>query len=152
MGAHSEGRMNTDDFQLLYAAFAMAGLTFAVYWAMTIVGVVASAQGALSRDFVKTKAGAPPPAWVGNWGRNFVNLLEAPVLFYVVVALHVAFAPGAADGLQVILAWAFVGTRVAHTLVHVTINNVGLRFLTHRLGVLVLMVMWARFAMAAIAT
>lgn len=144
--------MNTDDFQLLYAALALVGLTFLVYWGVTVAGVIASARGALSKDFVKTKAGAPPPAWVGNWGRNLVNLFELPILFYVLVALHAAFVPGAADGLQVILAWTFVGTRVAHTLVHVTINAVGLRFLAHRLGVLVLMALWARLALAAVAT
>ena len=31
---------------------------------------------------------------------------------------------------------------------HVTINNMALRFLTHRIGFLILAVMWVRFVLA----
>ncbi len=132
---------------LEYAAVALAGLTLFVYLMLTIVGVAASASGKLSQEYARTKQGAPPPDGVANWGRNLANLFELPVLFYVLVALHLA-RPGTADGLQLWLAWAFVASRFLHTLVQVTINAVGLRFLIHRLGFAILVALWVRLALA----
>lgn len=132
---------------LIFAAIAMAGLTLFVYLMLTLVGVAASARGQLSRDYARTKQGDPPPDGVANWGRNLANLFELPVLFYVLVVLHLV-RPGTADGLQLWLAWAFVASRYLHTLVHVTTNTLGLRFLLHRLGFVILAVLWARLALS----
>lgn len=144
--------MNTDDFQLLYAALTLGALSFLVYLLLTVFGVVAAAKGDLSAEYGRTKTGTPPPNWLGNIGRNLVNQFEFPVLFYVLVAFHGAFVPGASDGLQVILGWVFVASRYLHALIHMTFNSMGLRFLTHRIGIIILAVMWGRFAFAAAAT
>ena len=48
-------------------------------------------------------------------------------------ALLLAVA-GAGDGLNAILAWAYVGFRIAHSLVQIIVNRVRLRFLLHALG------------------
>jgi hypothetical protein len=88
-------------------------------------------------------ANVPSHVAVGN--RNYMNLLELPILFYVVcLCLYVT---GQVDSLVVNLAWAYVGLRVVHSLVHIGYNNV-----IHRLGVfaisnIVLTVMWVIFAM-----
>lgn len=133
--------------QLALAAAALIGLTLFVYLMITVLGVMANARGQLSAEYSKNKTGAPPPDWLANWGRNLVNLCELPMLFYALVAMHLALT-GTADGLQVHLAWAFVASRYIHTLVHVTVNNVGLRFLAHRVGFVILAVMWVKFVLA----
>lgn len=133
--------------QLAYAAAALAGLTLFVYLMLTVLGVAAAARGALPKDFARSKTGAPPPDWLANWGRNLANLSELPILFYALIGLHLALE-GTADALQVQLAWAFVISRYLHTAVHVTINAVGLRFLIHRIGFLILCALWARFVLA----
>ena len=76
--------------------------------------------------------------------RNLMNLLEMPVLFYVVcTAFYVTgrVAPGVVS-----LAWAYVGLRVVHTIIHLTYNRVGHRFLAFAASNIVLLVMWIRFA------
>ncbi|MEE2565481.1 MAPEG family protein [Hyphobacterium marinum] len=129
---------------MLHAAAALALLTLAVYVLMTILGIAANAKGELSKEYSLTKTGTPPPAWVGNAARNLINLCELPVLFYALVAL--SYATGQeTGGLQLTLAWVFVASRYAHTLIHVTINTMGLRFLAHRVGAGVLVAMWIIF-------
>lgn len=132
---------------ILYSAAALALLTLFVYFLLTVLGVIANARGELSKDYSLTKTGPPPPAYIGNAGRNLVNLLELPVLFYALVAFHLA---GQIDvsGLQLTLAWVFVGLRFLHTLIHITINTLGLRFLVHRVSAIVLAVMWVNFLLS----
>ncbi|WP_421789471.1 MAPEG family protein [Hyphobacterium sp.] len=132
---------------ILLAAAALAGLTLFVYFLLTIVGIIANSKGDLSREYSLTKTGAPPPAYIGNIGRNFVNLLEMPVLFYALIAFHLA-GEIEVSGLQLMLAWVFVGLRYLHTVIHVTINNMGLRFLAHRISAIILVWMWVNFALA----
>jgi len=132
---------------MMMSAVALAVLTLFVYLMLTVLGVSAKASGALSNDYSKNKTGNPPPDWLANWGRNFVNLLELPVLFYALVAFQ-SLNPDTIDSLQTALAAGFVASRFAHTLIHVTINNVGLRFLAHRAGFAILAFMWIRFGLA----
>lgn len=57
---------------------------------------------------------------------NYNHLHEAPTVFYA-VALVLAMI-GQGSGLNATIAWAYVGLRVIHSLVQVTINKVVLRF------------------------
>ena len=57
---------------------------------------------------------------------NYNHLHEAPTVFYA-VALVLAII-GQGSGLNATIAWAYVGLRVIHSLVQVTINKVVLRF------------------------
>jgi len=74
----------------------------------------------------------------------FSNQFELPVLFYALVPL--ALLTRKADLLFVVLAWAFVATRLVHAGVFVTSNHVPTRFRAYMAGVLVLFVLWAVFA------
>lgn len=134
---------------VLLATAALALLTLIVYFLLTIVGVVANSKGDLSKEYSLTKTGTPPPAYIGNIGRNFANLLEMPVLFYALVALH-AGGNIAVSELQLTLAWVFVALRYLHTLVHITTNTLGLRFLVHRASAIVLLWMWINFTLELI--
>jgi hypothetical protein len=86
------------------------------------------------------------PAVVSIPNRNYMNLLEAPVLFYVVcLTLYVAQR---ADPWAVYLAWAYVGLRVLHSLVHLTHNTVMHRLAFFAASNAVLTVMWLRLLWA----
>ncbi|MGL4395611.1 MAG: MAPEG family protein [Hyphomicrobium sp.] len=80
------------------------------------------------------------PGDVSLPNRDYMNLLELPVLFYA--ACLVAYASQRIDPVIVTLAWAFVGARVAHSIVHLTYNNVLHRLVVFALGALIVMAMW----------
>ncbi|HEY9211217.1 MAG TPA: MAPEG family protein [Ancylobacter sp.] len=86
------------------------------------------------------------PARVRQTGNAFRSQFEIPVLFYVLAAL--ALVTRKADLAFVVLSWVFVLSRIGHAFVHVTSNNVRLRFPLYSLGVLVLLIMWVLFALA----
>jgi hypothetical protein len=62
-----------------------------------------------------------------NWkSHNYTHLMEQPTLFYAtVIILGVA---GAGDGINLTLAWGYVGLRIAHSLVQAVWNRVSVRF------------------------
>lgn len=75
---------------------------------------------------------------------NLKNLFELPVLFYALCLL--LYVSDNVDSVYVFIAWAFVGFRVLHSLVHVTINNVMARFLCYLASSLLLWFMLLRAA------
>lgn len=61
-----------------------------------------------------------------NWkSHNYTHLMEQPTLFYAVVGV-LALA-GAGTGVNVTLAWAYVGLRVVHSLWQIMVNIVRVR-------------------------
>jgi hypothetical protein len=77
---------------------------------------------------------------------NYNHLHEAPTVFYA-VALVLAII-GQGSGLNATIAWAYVGLRVIHSLVQVTINKVVLRFSLFALSSLCLIALVLHAALA----
>lgn len=77
---------------------------------------------------------------------NYNHLHEAPTVFYA-VALVLAII-GQGSGLNATIAWAYVGLRVIHSLVQVTINKVVLRFSLFALSSLFLIALILHAAIA----
>lgn len=68
--------------------------------------------------------------------RNFSNLLELPLLFYILGSLSILL--DIQSDLAVLLAWVFVGSRVAHSIIHTGYNTVLHRFYAYLTGGLAL--------------
>ncbi len=88
----------------------------------------------------------PPDVSVGN--RNLMNLLEMPLLFYV-VCTSIYVTQNTAMGL-VRFAWAFVALRILHSIVHLTSNHIPHRLIAFLLSNLVLLAMWIWFAASVV--
>lgn len=58
---------------------------------------------------------------------NYNHLMEQPTLFYAIALTLALMERG--DGINLILAWAYVAARIAHSLVQATTNVVRTRFL-----------------------
>lgn len=71
---------------------------------------------------------------------NFRNLFEVPVLFYL-LCVAIAVNGGSTPGF-VAAAWAYVGLRALHSLIHVSYNRVVHRFLVYVASTLLLFGMW----------
>ena len=80
--------------------------------------------------------------------RNLINLFEFPILFYAICV--VLYVTGKVDAYFVLLAYWFVGLRVAHSLYHIFINgfigDMPLRALLWLPSLLIVIWMWVRFA------
>ena len=75
-----------------------------------------------------------------NWkAHNYAHLMEQPTIFYAtVVILAVA---GAATPQSVALAWAYVGLRIVHSVVQVTVNRISIRFPLFALSSIILLIL-----------
>ena len=72
-----------------------------------------------------------------NWiSHNYTHLMEQPTLFYAVVGI-LALA-GAGSGLNLTLAWGYVGLRIVHSLWQALINVTSIRFLIFLLSTICL--------------
>lgn len=71
---------------------------------------------------------------------NFSNQFETPVLFFalILIAIHV----GATGHVMAALAWAYVATRVIHTLIHTGSNRMAHRAVVFTAGIVCLFLMW----------
>ncbi|MFP6807199.1 MAG: MAPEG family protein [Pseudomonadales bacterium] len=79
---------------------------------------------------------------------NYNHLMEQPTVFYALV-LALALA-GLGDDLNTGLAWLYVASRVVHSIVQSTNNNVLVRFSLFSLGSVAIVVMAVRGALALI--
>ena len=80
--------------------------------------------------------------------KNYANQFELPVLFYAVAAF--AMITSAVDVAMVGLAWIFVLSRVAHTVIHIGPNVVMWRGTAFLVGFVALALMWLRLAISII--
>lgn len=122
---------------------ALVAFTF-VMWVWMYATRIPAMQMARVDMAELSRTGAPlvlPPE-VSRVADNYNHLHEQPTIFYA-LALAAQLA-GAADATSVGLAWAYVGVRVAHSLVQATRNVIPLRFAVFTLGSLVLLILLGR--------
>lgn len=126
---------------ILAPVFALAGWTGCVLVLVAFRRVRAGTEGRVKVSAFRLGEAPDVPPDVSLPNRNYMNLLELPLLFYVVCML--AFATGKANAAHVALAWTYVGTRIVHSLVHLTYNHVMHRFAAFVASNVVLLVLWA---------
>jgi hypothetical protein len=85
------------------------------------------------------------PASVRWKADNYNHLMEQPTLFYA-VTLALALL-GAGAGLNLALAWLYVGLRIVHSLVQATVNIVLIRFAIFMAASVVLLALSVRAAL-----
>ena len=129
---------------LIQPVVALVVLTAIVALMMVVYRNVALIRGAASARYFQTFTADKPAEWVERPARTYMNLLELPVLFYVVCLLMLT--TGRFDAIQVSLAWVFVITRYVHAFIYIGFNYVPLRFAAFLAGVITLAVIWTRFA------
>jgi hypothetical protein len=124
--------------------------TFVVWVWMYATRIPAMRTAGLDPRFIKRKEELDVlPASVKQVADNYNHLHEQPTVFYALaICTHLI---GAADALNVGLAWAYVGLRVAHSLIQCTSNFVPVRFAVFSASTLVLMAITARDVVALLA-
>ncbi|MEX0619670.1 MAG: MAPEG family protein [Pseudohongiellaceae bacterium] len=134
-----------DQTAILYPMMALVGWTLCVLLVIPYRRFQAAFAREVTIEDFRLGESHRVPYHVSLANRNFMNLLEVPVLFYVVCII--LYVSQGVTSLLFVLAWAYVACRVFHSLVHLTYNRV-----IHRLGLfaasnLVLLALWVMTAL-----
>ena len=129
---------------ILYPMMALAALTFAVLLLIPFARFRAAGRGEVTaRDF-KYGESSKVPGPVSLPNRNLMNLLELPVLFYVVCLAF--YVTRTVDASAIALAWVYVVLRAVHSAIHLTYNRVFHRLIAFAASNVVLVILWIRWA------
>lgn len=91
--------------------------------------------------YFKTYQGDGAPEHVVVMGRHYDNQFQAPMLFLITCLTYMTFTY---DFLSLILAWAFVGSRMVHTYFHLGRNFIPKRAAAFFVGMGILLAMWVQ--------
>ena len=127
---------------IFFPVFALGAWTFAILLLIPYKRIKAVARKQLVADDFKLGESKNVPPSVSLPNHNYTNLLELPVLFYVICL--VLYVTNSVDVVAIYLAWAYVGLRLIHSVVHLTSNNVFRRLVVFAVGFVVLVAMWVR--------
>ncbi|NUZ05383.1 MAPEG family protein [Schlegelella sp. ID0723] len=125
---------------ILHPVFALAAWTAVVLLLVPVARVRAGLRREIGVDDFRYGESAAVPPRVSLANRNLMNLLEVPVLFYVVALL--LYVTAGATATAVALAWTYVGLRVVHSAIHLTYNRVLHRLTAFAASNVVLAALW----------
>lgn len=125
---------------ILWPMAAMAALTFMILSLVPMFRVGDAMAGRVRPNDFKYGESERVPESTKLYNRAYMNLLELPVLFYVVCGI--IYMTDHLTQVQLYLAWAFVAFRALHSLVHLTGNIVLLRLAMFSAAAFSLMVLW----------
>ncbi len=125
---------------MFYPMFFMV-LLIAVVGAVTVTRRFASVKdGSVKARYFKLMSGQDVPELVIQSTRNFNNLFEVPILFFVAGTLYISL--GIESSFALACAWFFVIARVAHSYVHLTYNHVMHRLVAFALAFAAVVALW----------
>lgn len=132
---------------MLAPVVALVAWTLVVWWWMFALRIPAIARLKIDPQKAADEPGSQPmlPLAVRRVSENYNHLHEQPTLFYALaLAMHLG---GQTQELNLALAWAYVASRVVHSLVQATVNVILVRFVVFAIGSLILMAMTVHAAL-----
>ena len=134
--------MGVERHEILLPVLALVCLTLSVLVVLGILRIGGIVTGKLPQRYygLFREVDNQEPDLVRAIARNYQNLLELPILFYV--GCLVAYGADLVSQLLLSLAWAFVALRVVHTAIHVSYNWIWHRMPVFVTGALVLIGFW----------
>jgi hypothetical protein len=133
---------------LVYPMATLVLLTFVVLIRLFRSRVSAVREGQLSIKYYRVFQGESEPESTLKPARHFVNLFEAPTLFYA--GCLAAIASGDYGLLLLAIAWAYVAARVVHAIIHLTGNRVRYRMRAYFLSWVLLLALWVHVVVRVI--
>lgn len=125
---------------IIYPLIAMFFLSSSLLLTLGLSRFFAIKRGKVSIRYYRTYNEGSQPEWLHLLGRHVQNHFEVPPLFYIGGIL--LFVTEQVTALTLYLAWVFFILRCAHSLIHLTINNVSYRFFCFGASLLVLGAIW----------
>ena len=133
---------------VLLPLIVQVALTFGLmYWmAYARTGAIKRKETRMA-DIALGQSNWPPR--VQQISNCYASQFQLPVLYYVLTVLVIATRH--ADIVFVVMAWLFVLSRLVHAYIHTGSNYVPHRFNAFAVGSLILLAMWAIFAVRILA-
>ncbi len=125
---------------ILYPLFVMVLITLFISLRLAVLRYRAVVRDGLKAGYFKHNSGDKPPEYLLRTTDHYDNLFEQPMLFYVVSIL--IYITSKTDYLLIILAWAYIATRLLHGYIHISLNKLLLRRNSFLLSTIVLFSMW----------
>jgi hypothetical protein len=125
---------------ILYPLLALAGWTGVVLLLIPWVRIRAGRRKEIVVDDFKYGESPAVPTHVSLPNRNLMNLLELPMLFYVVCLM--LYVTGGVNSRALVLAWAYVALRIVHSAIHLSYNRVLHRLAAFAASNAVLVSLW----------
>jgi hypothetical protein len=125
---------------MLFPMFALAGWTALVLLLIPMVRIRSAVRREVVADDFRYGESAAVPSYVSLPNRNYMNLLELPMLFYVACLL--LYVAAGASPLTIAVAWTYVALRVVHSAIHLSYNHVIHRLVAFATSNVVLLVLW----------
>ncbi|VUD40218.1 hypothetical protein TDB9533_00001 [Thalassocella blandensis] len=132
---------------MLYAMLAMVVLIYAVGIFTAYVRISSIRQKKIKARYFKLMQGDDVPEIITKTTRQFNNLFEVPVLFFVAGVLYLIMKIESTAGLG--FAWAFVIARVLQAYIHLGYNNPLHRMLAFNAGNICVIALWIVVAINA---
>lgn len=107
-------------------------------------------SGRMDVRYFKTYRGDGAPDEVIVMGRHYDNQFQLPMLFLITCITYLAM--DAVTSLTLILAWAFVVSRLVHSAVHLGRNHILKRMTAFGAGWVVLAVLWLELVFKSFAS
>ena len=130
-------------------AFLTPVLALIVWTLVMWLWMYATRIPAMNKAGIDPQEAAHPGTWahrvppqVRAVADNYNHLHEQPTIFYALAFF--AAMTGGGDAVALNLAWAYVVSRILHSLIQATINKVMLRFVVFSIGSFILMALAVR--------
>jgi len=125
---------------MLYAMFLLSVLTIGIGLLAVRERFSGVKHGLVQVSYFKLMQGADVPESIIKSTRCFNNMFEVPVIFYVVGTLYIVTGVESLAG--TVLAWLFVGLRLAQAYIHLTSNHIRQRMYLFGSGALCVLLLW----------
>jgi len=129
-----------NEFRLVFPMAAMVLLTACVLVILFRSRVRAVKEGKVSLQYFRIYQGEAETEDTAKPSRHFVNLFEAPTLFYAACITAMVVHDTALA--VFVLAWLYVAARIAHAAIHLGGNRIRHRLRAYFAGWLMLVSMW----------
>jgi hypothetical protein len=135
---------------ILSPLFALALWTSLVLVQIPIARFRSAFKHEIAAEDFKYGESSLVPAYVSIPNRNYMNLLELPVLFYVVCLL--IYVTEITSQTMLTVAWSYVALRVLHSAIHLTYNHVIHRLVVFAASNFLLIALWVLAALEVFAS
>ena len=135
-----------DQISIIYPTLVMFAHTMIIIFTMGLARFIAIHKGDVSIKFFRTYCDGAQTERLHLIARHVQNLFEVPPLFYL--GCLFLFVTNSVTSVALGFAWAFVGLRLLHSIIHLSVNNVSYRFFCFGAGLMAVSGLWICLAVA----